>query len=289
MRHALITGSNSGIGLAAAVLFARRGFRVYATLRNPDRADAIRRAVASEGLDVQILPLDVTNAESVKSCLERVHAECGALDVLINNAGVGGAGPLEEVAESEHRSIFEVNYFGAIRMIQGVVPRMRERRQGAIINVSSVVGRVPMVGQAPYSASKQALEAASESLAQELVAHGVRVALIEPGVFQTQIWENSEPTTHYDKQSPYRSAMRRNGRFYSRMLKTPGDPADVAEAILTAVTSSEPKLRYVVGWDAEHLIAGRERISDEEWVALCDDLDDAEYSARFKAYFGIDL
>ncbi len=289
MKHALVTGTSSGIGLATSLHFARHGYHVYATMRAPAKAAELLAARDREKLPIDVLPLDVTELASVRDCLESIHAGCDALDVLVNNSGLGAAGPLEELSEEEHRAIFEVNYFGAIRLVQGVLPRMRARRQGAIINVSSVIGRVPLVGQAAYAASKHALEAATEVLAQELVAHGVRVALVEPGVFQTKIWENSEATTHYDKASPYRAAMRRNGRFYGRLRKTAGDPNEVAETIFRAANEGTAKLRHPVGWDAKQLISGRYKISDEEWVDLCNDLSDAEYGERFQRYFGIDI
>jgi len=285
----VITGTSSGIGLAAALEFGRRGHRVYATLRNLAKAGPLEEATREEGLDLEVIALDVTDPESIGAALAEIHGRESAIDVLVNNAGISGAAPLEEVPEPEHRAMFEANYWGPIRLISGVLPGMRERRSGAIINVSSVVGRVPLVCQVPYAASKHALEAASECLAQELVGHGIRVAIVEPGVFQTQIWENSAPATRFDRSSPYKSVMRRNGRLFSRLLKSPGDPVDVARVIYEAATSERPQLRYVVGWDAERLIEGRSHISDEAWIGLSEDLPDEEYNARFRAYFGIEF
>ncbi len=213
----------------------------------------------------------------------------GPIDVLINNAGIGGATPLELTPEEEHRAMFEANYWGPIRLIQAVLPSMRERRTGCIANVTSIAGRVATPNQIAYSASKHALGAASEALAHEVAAFGVRVAIIEPGVIQTAIFENSAGATRYDRNSPYRQIMRRNGKLFAAGFRNPGRPETVAEVIWEAVTTARPRLRWLVGTDAEGLAAGRARISDEEWVAMGAGLEDAEYNARFKRYFGIEL
>jgi NAD(P)-dependent dehydrogenase (short-subunit alcohol dehydrogenase family) len=213
----------------------------------------------------------------------------GAIDVLVNNAGIGGASPLELTPEPEHRAMFEANYWGPIRMIRAVLPAMRERRAGCIVNVTSIAGRVATPNQIAYSASKHALAAASEALAHEVAAFGIRVAIIEPGVIQTAIFENSAGATRYDKTSPYRQIMRRNGKLFAAGFRNPGKAETVAAAILDAITTDRPRLRYPVGGDAEGLAAGRARISDEEWIAMGGELSDEEYNARFKRYFGIEL
>jgi len=166
---------------------------------------------------------------------------------------------------------------------------MRERRAGCIVNVTSIAGRVATPNQIAYSASKHALAAASEALAHELAAFGIRVAIIEPGVIQTAIFENSAGATRFDKTSPYRQIMRRNGKLFAAGFRNPGKAETVAATILEAITTDRPRLRYLVGVDAEGLAAGRARISDEEWVAMGGELSDEEYNARFKRYFGIDL
>ncbi len=233
--------------------------------------------------------LDVTRPESIDRAVAATRDGEGPIDVLVNNAGIGGATPLELTPEAEHRAMFETNYWGAIRMIQAVLPSMRERRTGCIVNVTSIAGRVATPNQIAYSASKHALGAASEALAHEVAAFGVRVAIIEPGVIQTAIFENSAPATRYDKTSPYRQIMRRNGKLFAAGFRNPGQPETVAAAILDAITTDRPRLRYLVGVDAEGLAAGRARISDEEWVAMGGELSDEEYNARFKRYFGIEL
>jgi NAD(P)-dependent dehydrogenase (short-subunit alcohol dehydrogenase family) len=285
----LVTGTSTGIGLATALHFARHGHQVVATMRNLAKAGPLEVAARDEKLPVVVRELDVTRQESIDRAMAETVAQQGPIDVLVNNAGIGGATPLELTPEDEHRAMFEANYWGPIRMIRVVLPSMRERRTGCIVNVTSIAGRVATPNQIAYSASKFALGAASEALAHEVAAFGVRVAIIEPGVIQTAIFENSAGATRYDKNSPYRQIMRRNGKLFAAGFRNPGRAETVAEVIFEAVTTERPRLRYLVGTDAEGMAAGRARISDEEWVAMGGALDDAEYNARFKRYFGIEL
>ena len=289
MPIALVTGTSTGIGLATALHFARNGYRVVATMRNLAKAQPLQDAARAESLPLVVRELDVTKQASIDRAVGETVASDGPIDVLVNNAGVGGATPLELVPEDEHRAMFEANYWGPIRMIQAVLPSMRERTSGCIVNVTSITGRIATPNQIPYSASKFALSAASEALAHEVAAFGIRVAIIEPGVIMTAIFENSAPATRWDKTSPYKQIMRRNGKMFAAGFRNPGHVDTVAAAILHAVTTDRPRLRYPVGTDAEGIAAGRPRISDEEWVAMGADLSDEEYNARFKKYFGIEL
>jgi len=286
MNIAVVTGTSSGIGLATTVHLARHGFRVVAGMRNLDKAGPLRAATAT--LPVEIVPLDVTSADSVAHAFATVTRE-GPVDVLVNNAGIGGASPLELTPEDEHRRMFETNYFGAIRCIQAVLPSMRERRRGAIVNVTSIAGVVATPNQIAYSASKWALECAGEALAHEVRRFGVRVVNVEPGVVMTSIFENSASATRYDKTSPYQPIMRRNGKLFAAGFRDPAQPDDVARTILDAITTDEYRLRWLVGKDALGLAGGRERIRDEDWVAMGDDLPDDVYNARFLDWFGIRL
>jgi len=289
MPIALVTGTSTGIGLTTALHLARNGYRVVATMRNLAKAGPLQDAARAESLPVVVRELDVTRRDSIDRALAETVASDGPVDVLINNAGVGGATPLELVPEDEHRAMFEANYWGPIRMMQAVLPSMRERKTGCIVNVTSITGRLATPNQIPYSASKFALSAASEALAHEVAAFGIRVAIIEPGVIMTAIFENSAPATRWDKGSPYKQIMRRNGKMFAAGFRVAAQPEIVAAAILEAVTTDRPRLRYPVGHDAEGIVAGRARISDEEWVAMGQDLSDEEYNARFKQYFGIEL
>jgi NAD(P)-dependent dehydrogenase (short-subunit alcohol dehydrogenase family) len=289
MPVALVTGTSTGIGFATALHLARHGHTVVATMRNLAKARPLEEAARAEGVALILRELDVTSQESIDRAVAATQEREGAVDVLVNNAGIGGATPLELTPEAEHRAMFEANYWGPIRMIQAVLPAMRERRSGCIVNVTSIAGRIATPNQIAYSASKHALAAASEALAHEIAAFGIRVAIIEPGVIQTAIFENSAGATRYDKTSPYRQIMRRNGKLFAAGFRNPGQPETVAAAILEAITTDRPRLRYPVGVDAQGLAAGRARISDEEWVAMGGELPDEEYNARFKRYFGIEL
>jgi NAD(P)-dependent dehydrogenase (short-subunit alcohol dehydrogenase family) len=170
MAMAVVTGTSTGIGQATAVTLARAGHTVYATMRNPKTGSQELRAGAErEHLPLRIAPLDVDSDESVRNAFASILAEAGRIDVLVNNAGIGGGGgTTEENPMAVFRAAMETNYFGALRCIQAVLPGMRERRSGCIVNVTSVAGRFSMAPQAAYSSSKFALEATSESLAQEV-------------------------------------------------------------------------------------------------------------------------
>jgi NAD(P)-dependent dehydrogenase (short-subunit alcohol dehydrogenase family) len=184
MAIALITGASgtrSGIGISTAITLARAGHTVIATMRNPDSAGELSSLVAAERLPVTILALDVDDDASVTQAFEQALKEHGHIDVLVNNAGIGGPGTVDETPLDSFRRIMETNYFGALRCIKAVLPDMVARRSGCIINISSVVGRIALSPQAPYSASKHALEAVSECLAQEVKTFNIRVALVEPG------------------------------------------------------------------------------------------------------------
>jgi NAD(P)-dependent dehydrogenase (short-subunit alcohol dehydrogenase family) len=288
LQIAIVTGTSSGIGLATSIKLARHGYRVFAGVRSPKKAVALRAACATEQLPLEIVPLDVTDQASVESAFARVR-EVGPVDVLVNNAGIGGATPLELTPEAEHRAMFETNYFGAVRCIQAVLSEMRERRKGCIVNVTSMAARIAVPNQIPYSASKWALDCLGEALAHEVRRFGVRVVNIEPGVIMTNIFDNAAAATRYDKLSPYQPIMRRNGKLFKAGMAAAASPDIVADAILEAITTDDYRLRWPVGKDAEGLCKGRPKISDEDWVDLGDDLSDEEYNGRFRDWFDIQL
>ncbi len=288
MDIAVVTGTSTGIGYATSLHLARNGYRVFAGMRNLEKAGPLREAAAAERLPIELVELDVTDADSIGRAFAAA-AKHAPVSLLVNNAGIGGATPLELVPEDEHRKLFETNYFGAIRCIQAVLPAMREQKRGAIVNVSSIAGLVGLPDQVPYSASKWALEGAGEALAHEVRRFGIRVVHVEPGVVATKIFENSAEATRYDKSSPYQPIMRRSGKFYSAGFKNPAHPDEVARTILEAVRTDAYKFRWLVGKDAIGLIEGRARVGTEAWIELGDALDDAEYGRRFFEYYGIRL
>ncbi|MEZ5552357.1 MAG: SDR family oxidoreductase [Pseudomonadales bacterium] len=288
MQIAVVTGTSTGIGFTTSLHLARNGYRVFAGMRNLGKAQALQAAAAAESLPVSVVQLDICDAQSVTDAFAKV-AETGPVDLLVNNAGIGGASPLELTPEDEHKQMFETNYFGAVRCIQAVLPSMRERKTGCIVNITSAVGLLATPNQIPYSASKWALECLGEALAHEVYRFGVRVVNVEPGVIMTSIFENSAEQTRYDKTSPYQPIMRRNGKVFAAGFKRAVPPEKVAEAILQAATTDDYRLRWPVGPDAEGMLAARQRLAAEDWVQMGDDLSDQEYNARFKAHFGIDI
>jgi NAD(P)-dependent dehydrogenase (short-subunit alcohol dehydrogenase family) len=265
MPVALITGTSTGIGLATALHFARQGHDVWAGVRNPAAATDLRAAIDKERLPVRIVGLDVDDEGSVQRGVGEVLDKSGRIDVLVNNAGIGGGGPIEDVPVDWVKTLFETNYFGVLRVTRAVLPGMRERRAGVIVNVSSVAGRLAVAGHGHYSAVKHALEAMSEVLAQEVQRFGIRVAIVEPGVVVTPIFSKAKRWA--DPASPYFDHVRRLLLLYQKQMPHAAQPADAAQIIYEAATSSSPRLRWLVGEDAKLLVAGRQRQTDEEYVA----------------------
>ena len=267
MAVVLITGCSSGFGLLAALQFARKGDQVYATMRNPAKAGELEKAKSEEKLAIEVLQLDVTDEASVTSAVRQVIDAAGRIDVLVNNAGIGAHGPVEETDDDEAKEIFETNFFGALRTIRAVLPQMREQKAGTIVNVSSLAGRVSPPFDGIYSASKFALEAVTEALHYEVHPFGIRVALVEPGGFETNIGNTRRVPRRYTEGSPYAEYDQRFEQALSR-LPTQGERADpqvVAEAIYNAVHDETPKLRYLVGQDAEMIGGLRRQMDDEQF------------------------
>ena len=284
MTIALVTGTSSGIGLATAVTLARGGHTVIATMRNLESAGELQKIVAAETLPVSLAALNVDDDASVDSALGKVFAEHGRLDVLVNNAGIGGGGSVEESSTARFREVMETNFFGGLRCIKAVIPGMRERRQGCIVNVSSISGRMALAPQAAYSASKFAFEALSECLAQEMKAFNVRVAIIEPGVIATPIFGKAPPLP---KDSPYPHA-RRQRAVFTASLNKPTSPYVVGEQIRQIVDGDSWQLRYPVGPDAAPFLKWRAGMTDEEMVQRAG-ASDEEFKIMVKREFGLDV
>jgi len=284
MPVALITGSSTGIGLATALHFGRQGHDVWAGVRQPATATDLRAAIDTERLPVRIVALDVDDTESVKRGVGEVLDKSGRVDVLVNNAGIGGGGPIEDVPLDWVKTLFETNYFGVLRVTQAVLPGMRERRSGAIVNVSSIAGRLAIAGHGHYSAVKHALEAISEALAQEVQRFGIRVAIVEPGVVVTPIFTKAKRWA--DPASPYFDHVRRLLLLYQKQMPKAAQPADAAQVIYEAATTRTPRLRWLVGEDAKLLVAGRARQSDEEYVAGGRAMSEDEYLNEMRRRYG---
>ncbi|MEO9069755.1 MAG: SDR family oxidoreductase [Ginsengibacter sp.] len=256
-----ITGTSTGIGFATAVTLAQKGNKVYASMRSPQKSPELQNLAEKEKLPIHIITMDVNDEASVKSGIGSVLQKEGLIDVLINNAGVAQAGAVEELPIHFFEEEMQTNYFGTIKCIQAVLPSMRERKSGCIINNTSVLGRTYMQFQSGYCATKAAFEAFSESLAQEVQPYNIRIAIVEPGVIATPIFSKGESasSTNYPR-------VKRVGAFYGASLKRKTPPEVVAEVINDIITGKSKKFRNLAGPDALPIISYRNSLTDEEWI-----------------------
>ncbi len=282
MAKVLITGCSRGIGYETALLLARAGHEVVATLRRPAACD-LGKVAAEQGLPLTVQALDVDDDASVAEVLD-AHAD--SLDALVNNAGIYSINAVEDESLEQYQRVMQTNFFGAVRCVKRVLPAMRRRRSGCIVNVTSIAGRVAFFGQAAYSASKFALEAFSESLAQEVAAHGIRVALVEPGIIDTAMATTGLP--QYAPRTIYPHGRRVHAFF--RNPDKPEAPADlVSRKIRQLIEGDDPRLRHPVGPDMLPLLGWRLSLSDEEWIRLGAFERDADYNQRVLGDTGVDL
>ena len=283
----IVTGANSGIGRATALHLAERGYRVFGTVRSLESATKLLTACSERNVTVDLVELDVTSSESVARGFADVLRATGRIDVLVNNAGIGGNGVVEEASIEQYEASFDVNVSGAIRCIQQVLPGMRARRSGTIVNVTSVVGRLAAIAQAPYVASKWALEGVSEELAHELAPFSIRVAIVEPGVTKSSIFSKNVDAPNAT--GAYDDHYRRMFQFYAAGIANASPADEVARVIEHAISTDTPRLRYPCSWGGESITAGRRSMADEDWVALGASADDASYFSGFQRVFGVDL
>jgi NAD(P)-dependent dehydrogenase (short-subunit alcohol dehydrogenase family) len=271
---ALVTGSSSGIGFETALLLARNGFYTYASMRNLDKSKNITQIANTENLPLQVVQLDVNDDRSVKDAIHKIVAEKKRIDVLVNNAGYGLFGSLEDLSIEEIKAQFETNFFGVIRVTQQVLPVMRKQnssRGGTIVNVSSVGGRIGVPVLSAYQSTKFALEGLSESMSYELEPFAIRVVIIEPGFIRTNIMNSSASAKKaLDPKSPYFSLMQKVEKHFRSMMEnvSSSPPEEVAKVILQAITSENPQLRYTVGNDAAAIIQAKRTMSDAEFGGL---------------------
>jgi NAD(P)-dependent dehydrogenase (short-subunit alcohol dehydrogenase family) len=244
-RTVLTTGAGSGIGLAAVVELARRGFDSVGGVRSVSKARAVKRAARAANVKVRTVMLDVTDAQQC----ERVIADLKPYG-LINNAGVAVSGAVEDVPDDDARIAFETMVLGPMRLARLAAPNMRAQSGGRIVNISSIYGLMttPLTGW--YQASKHALEALSDALRVELASDGIAVVLIEPGAFRSNIWASAGNDVQSHVNSEYFTAYRRLGEGIRASQRLMGDPIEVARLIASVVTAKKPKARYLVGYDA---------------------------------------
>lgn len=281
MSVVLITGCSTGIGLAAAVHLAKNGHKVYATMRNPANSQ-LPAIINQELLPIDILSLDVNDDESVKKAVKQVLDQEGFVDVLVNNAGTSELGAIEEQPLDAFRSDMETNYFGTLRCIKAVLPSMRERRKGTIINISSVAGKVYSNFHGTYAPTKAAVEALSECLAQEVQPFGIRVAVVEPGIIETPIFSKKyslPEKTNYPNIKRFLS-------MFAAAVDNHVSPEVVASVIADVVEGRSTGFRNPAGPDAAPLMGWRASMKDEEWTASTS-IDDESWTTFMEEQMGV--
>jgi NAD(P)-dependent dehydrogenase (short-subunit alcohol dehydrogenase family) len=267
MSTVLITGSSTGFGKLAAVEFARRGDTLFASMRNTAKSAPLLDAAKAAGVSVEVVAMDVNDRASVDACVADVVKRAGRIDVLVNNAGLGIHGPIEDVDDDEVLRIFDTNVLGVVRASRAVAPHMRAQGSGTIINVSSLAGKVTAPFAGVYSGSKHAVESISDALYFELHPFGVRVVVVEPGGFETEFGANRVMQRRFTEGSAYVELER---RFEAAGTRLPGgggraDAQLVANVIVDAAKADQPKRRYLVGQDAETIGGFAKQMSDEDF------------------------
>ena len=268
---AIITGCSSGIGYETSILLAKNGFKTYATMRNVEKGDKLKDIVEKENLDLKIIKLDVTDDYSIKNAINEIIQETNRIDILVNNAGNNIAGTVEDLSIEEFKEQFETNFFGLVRVTKAVLPIMRNQNSGIIVNLSSIVGKMAIPLNSAYTSSKFAVEGFSESVRFELEDFGIKVILIEPGVIKSNFYENIKMSKNSlaDPKSPYQPITQKIFEAFLSMIQYAFPAKIVADAILEAITSDNPKIRYAVGDDAKSITEAKKRLSDKEfenWV-----------------------
>lgn len=255
----LVSGANSGIGRATALAFARAGHRVAAGSRVLGRGADLAELAARAGLALEVVALDVTSDRSVADAAAATRARFGPVDVLVNNAGVMAGGPVEHLTDGTLRAVLDTNVLGPLRLVRAVLPDMRRRRQGTVVLVGSLQGRVPAPNAAAYAASKQAAAAVNDALALEVEGFGIRVTCVEIGPYRTGMTTGRRPVDPATED--YGPLLAGLGARSARRLSDAGDPAEVAAAIVALAAHPAPPLRVAVGSHALEYLSG-EQVGD---------------------------
>jgi NAD(P)-dependent dehydrogenase (short-subunit alcohol dehydrogenase family) len=261
---AIVTGSSSGIGYETSLALARDGFYTFATVRNSKKAENLLQIAKKENLNIEIIELDVDDEKSISTAIEKIISKKQRIDVLVNNAGWGLFGSVEDVSMKDFRAQFETNFFGIISIIQKVAPVMRKQKSGVIVNVSSVAGRIGFPGSPAYISSKFALEGLSESLRYELGQFGVKIVIIEPGVIKTNFF-SSMKIAEPKPDSPYKEITEKVIMGIKMMAELGTHPSEVATTILNAIKEENPRPRYIVGNDAQMFLEAKKAKTDAEF------------------------
>ncbi len=262
---AVVTGTSSGIGFETALALAREGYYTYATMRDTTKSDKIKELGQKENLNIDVLELDVDDENSVKTAIQKILDQKQRIDVLVNNAGWGLWGCVEDVSIDEFKAQFDTNFFSIIRLIQEVGPTMRKQGSGTIVNISSVVGRIGFPASPAYISSKFALEGLSESLRFELAPFGVNVVIIEPGVIKTNFMKNLRMAKNAESDTVYRDITVKVVSGVKMMTEMGTHPKEVADTIVKAVKDEKPLPRYIVGNDASMFLEAKKSKTDIEF------------------------
>ncbi len=264
MKVALVTGSSSGIGYETALSLARKGYKTYASMRDTSKGAKILDIAKKENLELKVIQLDVDDDSSIDSAVDVILKEDDTIDVLVNNAGYGLFGCLEDITITDLKKQFQTNFFGIVTLIQKIAPIMRRNKSGTIVNVSSVAGRIGFPGSPAYISSKFALEGLSECMRYELGQFGIKTIIIEPGVIKTNFM-SSMKMVQPKKDSPYTDLTNQVISGIKMMAELGTEPSEVAKVITKAIAEPDPLPRYVVGNDAAMFLEAKKTKSDIEF------------------------
>ncbi|HUP84168.1 MAG TPA: SDR family oxidoreductase [Acidimicrobiales bacterium] len=273
MRVVLVTGSSSGFGLLTAVELARRGDRVFASMRDPSRAGALRSALEDAGAEiaarVEVVQLDVLDEASIRAAVAHVEDVAGGIDVVVNNAGVASGSAVEELTAESLSSVFDTNVFGTLRVIQAVLPAMRARGAGHVVNVTSMAAFLAPPFMGAYAASKHAVDALGEALAAEVAPFGIHVTNVAPGAYDTPMIAGVDDVRNaIEPSSPYAERLRTMLDRHAAMMRQSDDPGEVATAIADAVDADPPPARVVVPASSAGMVAARGSMPPEKLRGL---------------------
>jgi len=261
---ALVTGCSSGIGFETALALARENYFTFASMRNTDKAGKIQEIAKKENLNLEVIELDIDKEESIKSAVKKIQSQKGKIDVLVNNAGYGLFGCIEDISIEELKAQFQTNFFGLVMLIQEIAPIMRKIGSGIIVNISSVAGRIGFPGTPAYISSKFALEGLGECMRYEMSPFGIKTITIEPGVIKTNFF-SSMKVSKGKKDSPYKEITEKVMNGVKMMAEMGTSPDEVAKTIIKAIKTENPLPRYVVGSDASMFLEAKKMKTDIEF------------------------
>ena len=262
---AVVTGTSSGIGFETALALAKEGYYTYATMRDTTKSNKIKELGQKDNLKINVLELDVDDETSVKTAIKKILDEKQRIDVLVNNAGWGLWGCVEDVSVDEFKAQFDTNFFSIIRLIQEVGPTMRKQGSGKIINISSVAGRIGFPASPAYISSKFALEGLSESLRLEMAPFGVDVIIIEPGVIKTNFFNPVRLSKNSETDTAYSDITNKVISGVKMMAEMGTHPKEVADTIIKTIKDDTPLPRYIVGNDASMFLEAKKSKTDIEF------------------------